>query len=153
MLHMIWLLVENIYLTTVTQTAGSCLSVLMPFFTLSLLSTWSLSFIFPCLAVSLIYTLLHSFLCFFSFSPLHLVDTVSFGLLVNLLPFVTFCTATHLCFVTWADVAHHRAQHALNKPSNSKAPQGTSLSATLLTPAKDASHCRPTACQTGPQSL
>lgn len=30
-----------------------------------------------------------------------------------------------------ADVAHHRTQHALNKPSNPKTPQGTILSAPL----------------------
>lgn len=120
----------------------------MPFSLFLSFPPWALSLNSPCLAVSLLYTLLHLFLCFFSFSPLHLVDTVSFlwpaGQLVAL---VTFCTAAHLCFVTWADVAHHRAQHALNKPSNSKAPQGTSLSATLLTPCQGcqllSTNCQP----------
>lgn len=34
-----------------------------------------------------------------------------------------------LCDYHLADVAHHRTQHALNKPSNPKTPQGTNLSA------------------------
>lgn len=41
-----------------------------------------------------------------------------------------------------SDVAHHRAQHALNKPSNPKTPQGTILVALLPQPV-DANRCQP----------
>ncbi len=90
--------------------------------------------LFPCLAFTSLFTLFfHLFFCFFPSLPLlSSFWPVSFlwapGELVGL---VVLCTVAHLCFVTSADVAHHRPQHALNKPSNSKAPQGTSLSATL----------------------
>lgn len=40
--------------------------------------------------------------------------------------------ATCALWLPLADVAHHRAQHALNKPSNLKTPQGTTLSAPYL---------------------
>lgn len=42
--------------------------------------------------------------------------------------------ATCALWLPPADVAHHRAQHALNKPSNPKTPQGTILSAPYLPP-------------------
>lgn len=40
--------------------------------------------------------------------------------------------ATCALWLPLADVAHHRAKHALNKPSNLKTPQGTILSAPYL---------------------
>lgn len=54
--------------------------------------------------------------------------------------------ATCALWLPPADVAHHRAQHALNKPSNPKTPQGTILSVPYLPlplfPV-NANHCRP----------
>ncbi len=86
----------------------------------------------PCHAFSSLFTLFFTCFSVFSLPLLSSFWLVSFlwspGELVGL---VVLCTVAHLCFVTSADVAHHRPQHALNKPSNPKAPQGTSLSATL----------------------
>lgn len=106
-----------------------------------LLFVLSCAFVFPCLTL----TILISFfppclpLCpFFVFPGSTLFSF--FGLLVTftLRPPV-------LCDYHLADVAHHRTQHALNKPSNPKTPQGTNLSAQnvaspLCHPALDA-HC------------
>lgn len=54
--------------------------------------------------------------------------------------------ATCVLWLPLADVAHHRAQHALNKPSNPKTPQGTILSASNLSPPL----CPPCGCQPPP---
>lgn len=92
-------------------------------------------FSFLCRPISLLFNLMF----YFSFSSISLphfsppfpgAALFPFsGLLVTFAPW-PFCTAGHLCFVTApADVAHHRAQHAVNKPSNPKTPQGTILSA------------------------
>lgn len=86
----------------------------------------------PWLDFSLLFTLFFICFLFFPFPSSSISGPFpSFGLLVILCGLVVLCTVSHLCFVTSADVAHHRPQHALNKPSNPKAPQGTSLSATL----------------------
>lgn len=103
----------------------------------------------PWLDFSLLFTLFYICFLFFPFPSSSISGPFpSFGLLVNLCGLVVLCTVSHLCFVTSADVAHHRPQHALNKPSNPKAPQGTSLSATLAPlPYTDANLHPPTASQ------
>lgn len=68
------------------------------------------------------------------------------GLLVTF-PLRPYCTTGHrVLWLPLADVAHHRAQHAFNKPSNLKTPQGTILSASNLSPPI----CPPCGCQPPP---
>ena len=104
-----------------------------------------LSLLSSCRAIFLPFTLMF-FFSLFPPSPfpisLHSFSLLSpgpwlFSFLLELLGYLLprdffLAPLGHLCFVTdppSADVAHHRAQHAPNKPSNPKAPQGTFLSA------------------------
>ncbi len=103
-------------------------------FSLSLLLLHlSLSIPLPCLYLTVHSLCFHLFFCFFPSLPLlSSFWPVSFLWAPGELVAWWFCAPWPTCAL-WpsADVAHHRPQHALNKPSNSKAPQGTSLSATL----------------------
>lgn len=54
--------------------------------------------------------------------------------------------ATCALWLPLSDVAYHRAQHALNKPSNPKTPQGTIVFALTLSPPL----CPPCGCQPPP---
>lgn len=120
--------------------ASYCLSFLQPCFLFS----------FLCLPISLLFT--HMFYFYFSS-----ISSISSFVLLVLPCFLSVASwwslpcdlfallAPCALWLPLADVAHHRAQHALNKPSNPKTPQGTILSAPNLPPTSMPALWMPTA--------